>query len=120
MRLRSNACHGVLHKDLRIRAFVGVPGGGVLFRRPEDEAALDLLAVGEGTGGNGDAMLAAIFKGPFRCAQAFPPLPAETKNGAIVYQNQADFAESTPTTLYVRARSGASELISANVTLLVG
>src|SRR5258706_10510211 len=35
--------------------------------------------------GNGDAKLASALKGPFRCAQAFLLLLAETKNGAIVH-----------------------------------
>jgi 3-oxoacyl-[acyl-carrier protein] reductase len=37
------------------------------------------------TDGDGDAMLTATLKGPFRCAQAFLLLLAETKNGAIVH-----------------------------------
>jgi 3-oxoacyl-[acyl-carrier protein] reductase len=40
--------------------------------------------------GDGDAMLAAALKGPFRCAQAFLPLLAETKNGAIVHIGSLD------------------------------
>ncbi len=40
--------------------------------------------------GDGDAMLAATLKGPFRCAQAFLLLLAETKNGAIVHIGTID------------------------------
>ena len=40
--------------------------------------------------GDGDAMLEATLKGPFRCAQAFLLLLAETKNGAIVHIGLAD------------------------------
>jgi 3-oxoacyl-[acyl-carrier protein] reductase len=57
---------------------------GPIWLRINDAGIHKLADFDPGTGGNGDAMLAAIFKGPFRRAQAFPPLPAETKNGAIV------------------------------------
>lgn len=40
--------------------------------------------------GDGDAMLAATLKGPFRCAQAFLLILAETKNGAIVHIGSID------------------------------
>ncbi len=43
-----------------------------------------------------------------------------TDNGSVVYQNPADFANSTGTTFYCRARNGSSDLISANATLLIG
>ena len=43
-----------------------------------------------------------------------------TDNGSVVYQNPADFANSTGTTFFCRARNGSSDLISANVTLLIG
>jgi 3-oxoacyl-[acyl-carrier protein] reductase len=42
------------------------------------------------TDGDGDAMLAATLKGPFRCAQAFLLLLAEMKNGAIVHIGLTD------------------------------
>jgi 3-oxoacyl-[acyl-carrier protein] reductase len=48
------------------------------------------------TDGDGDAMLAATLKGPFRCAQAFLLLLAETKNGAIVHIGLADSEGPTP------------------------
>jgi hypothetical protein len=43
-----------------------------------------------------------------------------TDSGEVVYQTPADFANSTGTTFYCRARLGASDLVSANVTLLIG
>src|SRR5258706_12783886 len=44
--------------------------------------------------GDGDAMLAATLKGPFRCAQAFLLLLAATKNGAIVHIGLTDNGDS--------------------------
>jgi hypothetical protein len=68
--------------------------------------------------------ISAGFAGGFPIAIELPRKPSfffyTTDSGQIIYQSPADFANSTPTTLYVRARSGATELISANVTLLVG
>ena len=43
-----------------------------------------------------------------------------TDSGEVVYQTPADFANSTGTTFYCRARLGAADLVSANLTLLVG
>ncbi len=48
------------------------------------------------TDGDGDAMLEATLKGPFRCAQAFLLLLAETKNGAVVHIGLADTGGPTP------------------------
>ena len=41
-------------------------------------------------GGDGNAMLEGALKGPFRCAQAFLLLLAETKNGAVVHIGLTD------------------------------
>jgi 3-oxoacyl-[acyl-carrier protein] reductase len=57
------------------------------------------------TDGDGDAMLAATLKGPFRCAQAFLPLLAETKNGAIVHIGSLDSDVHTPAH-YAASRAG--------------
>src|SRR5258706_2859136 len=57
------------------------------------------------TDGDGDAMLAATLKGPFRCAQAFLPLLAETKNGAIVHIGSLDSEVPTPAH-YAASRAG--------------
>ena len=57
------------------------------------------------TDGDGDAMLAATLKGPFRCAQAFLPLLAETKNGAIVHIGSLDSDVLTPAH-YAASRAG--------------
>jgi 3-oxoacyl-[acyl-carrier protein] reductase len=57
------------------------------------------------TDGDGDAMLAATLKGPFRCAQAFLPLLAETKNGAIVHIGSLDSDVPTPAH-YAASRAG--------------
>jgi 3-oxoacyl-[acyl-carrier protein] reductase len=51
---------------------------------------------------DGDAMLSATLKGPFRCAQAFLLLLAETKNGAIVHIGLLD--SSGPTAAHCAAR----------------
>jgi 3-oxoacyl-[acyl-carrier protein] reductase len=47
-------------------------------------------------GGNGDEALEAMLKGPFRCAQAFLLLLAETKNGAVVHIGLTDAGGPTP------------------------
>jgi 3-oxoacyl-[acyl-carrier protein] reductase len=47
-------------------------------------------------GGDGDAMLEATLKGPFRCAQAFLLLLAETKNGAVVHIGLTDAGGPLP------------------------
>ena len=57
------------------------------------------------TDGDGDAMLADTLKGPFRCAQGFLLLLAETKNGAIVHIGLAD--TSAPSSAhYAAAKAG--------------
>jgi 3-oxoacyl-[acyl-carrier protein] reductase len=48
------------------------------------------------TDGDGDEVLAATLKGPFRCAQAFLPILAETKNGAIVHIGSLESEGPTP------------------------
>ena len=53
------------------------------------------------TDGDGEAMLGATLKGPFRCAQVFLPLLAETKNGAIVHVGSLD--SGGPTTAHYPA-----------------
>ena len=56
-----------------------------------NHAGINLLADFDSvTDGDGDAMLAVSLKGPFCCAQAFLPLLAETKNGAIIHIGLAD------------------------------
>ena len=56
-----------------------------------NNAGIDMLADFDSvTDGDGNAMLAATLKGPFRCAQAFLPLLAETRNGAIVHIGSID------------------------------
>jgi 3-oxoacyl-[acyl-carrier protein] reductase len=57
------------------------------------------------TDGDGDATLAATLKGPFRCAQAFLPLLAETKNGSIVHVGSFDSDVPTPAH-YAASRAG--------------
>jgi len=46
--------------------------------------------------GNRDAMIEATLRDPFRCAQAFLLLLAETKNGAVVHIGLADTGALTP------------------------
>jgi 3-oxoacyl-[acyl-carrier protein] reductase len=55
--------------------------------------------------GDGDAVLAATLKGPFRCAQAFLPLLAETRNGAIVHIGSIDNGGPT-TAQYAAGKAG--------------
>ncbi len=67
--------------------------------------------------------ISAGYAGGFPVAIQLPRKPsffiATTDSGEVVYQNPADVAASSGTTFYCRARLGATDLVSANVTLLV-
>ena len=76
---------------------------GPIWLRINDAGIHKLADFDPGTGG--DAMLAAIFKGPFRCPQAFPPFPAETKDGAIVHIGSIESVGPT-TAHYTAGKAG--------------
>lgn len=68
--------------------------------------------------------ISAGFAGGFPVPIKLPRNPsfffAVADNGAVVYQTLTDRTNSTPTTLYLRARIGSTDLVSTNVCLLVG
>lgn len=68
--------------------------------------------------------ISAGFAGGFPVAINLPRKPsfffATSENGAVIYWNGADKAASTPSTIFLRARNGTSDLISTNIDLIVG
>jgi len=115
-RERADAAHEVRPRDRRERTPGGFHANGCpRIARPSRTAAkearralgpISLLINNAGISkladfhwiadGNRDAMIEATLRDPFRCAQAFLLLLAETKNGAVVHIGLADTGALTP------------------------
>jgi 3-oxoacyl-[acyl-carrier protein] reductase len=71
-----------------------------------NNAGINMLAdFDPATDDDGDEILAATLKGPFRCAQAFLPILAETKNAAIVHIGSLE-SEGPTLTHYTASKAG--------------